>query len=65
MIFITPHLVKPIAPDKILLPTDKFVAASDREYYLMGRTEALHDKPRSISAQNYTGGLRGHFGQQP
>jgi pilus assembly protein CpaC len=65
MIFITPHLVKPIAPDKILLPTDKFVAASDREYYLMGRTEALHDKPRGLSTQNYTGGLRGHFGQQP
>lgn len=65
MIFITPHLVKPLAPDKIQLPTDKFVAPSDKEYYLMGRTEAQYEKPRGLSTQNYTGGLRGHFGQQP
>ena len=65
MIFITPHLVKPIAPDKILLPTDKFLAPSDKDYYLMGRTEAQYSKPRGLSTQNYTGGLRGHFGQQP
>jgi len=65
MIFITPHLVKPLAPENIQLPTDKFVAPSDKEYYLMGRTEGQHEKPRAMSTQNYTGGLRGHFGQQP
>ncbi len=65
VIFVTPHLAKPIAPDQIRLPTDKFVEPSDMEYYLMGRTEAQQMPPRVSTGQNYSGGLRGHFGQQP
>ncbi|MGZ5055215.1 MAG: type II and III secretion system protein family protein [Methylobacter sp.] len=65
VIFITPHLVKPIAPDSIQLPTDKFIEPNDAEYYLMGRTEALKMPARIKSGLPYTGGLRGHFGQQP
>jgi pilus assembly protein CpaC len=65
VIFVTPHLVKPIAPDKMQLPTDKFVAPNDMEYYLMGRSEGQLTPARAVSGQVYTGGLRGHFGQQP
>ena len=65
VIFVTPHLVKPIAPDSIRLPTDNYIEASDAEFYLMGRTEARKMPARVNSGQAYTGGLRGHFGQQP
>ncbi|MGR9013178.1 MAG: type II and III secretion system protein family protein [Gammaproteobacteria bacterium] len=65
VIFVTPHLVKPIAPDDIQLPTDKYIDPSDMEYYLMGRTEARKMPTRINSGQSYTGGLRGHFGQHP
>jgi pilus assembly protein CpaC len=65
VIFVTPHLVKPIAAGSIQLPTDKFIDPSDAEYYLMGRTEARKMPARINSGQSYTGGLRGHFGQQP
>ena len=67
VIFVTPHLVKPISPDKIRLPTDKYVDPSDEEFYLMGRTEGvLTPTPRNRdNGQSYSGGLRGHFGQQP
>ncbi|WP_052808276.1 type II and III secretion system protein family protein [Methyloterricola oryzae] len=66
VIFVTPHLVKPVSPDKIALPTDKYVEPSDMEYYLMGRTEARQAPARSGGpGQVYSGGLRGHFGQQP
>lgn len=64
LIFVTPHLVKPISPDRIELPTDRFAEPSDMEFYLMGRTEAAVSPPR-VSAPPNTGGLRGHFGQQP
>ena len=65
VIFVTPHLVKPIAPDSIRLPTDSFIEPSDTDFYLMGRTEARKVPVRVNSGQTYTGGLRGHFGQQP
>lgn len=65
VIFVTPHLVKPIAAGSIQLPTDKFIDPSDAEYYLMGRTEGRKMPTRAKSGLSYTGGLRGHFGQQP
>jgi pilus assembly protein CpaC len=65
VIFVTPHLVKPIDPNNIRLPTDSYAEASDEEYYLMGRTEARKMPTRINTGQTYTGGLRGHFGQQP
>jgi pilus assembly protein CpaC len=65
VIFVTPHLVKSIAPDSIRLPTDNYIEPSDMEFYLMGRTEARKMPARVNTGQTYTGGLRGHFGQQP
>lgn len=63
VIFVTPHLAKPIDPSKIQLPTDHYVEPDDTEFYLMGRTEGLDKKPRHPSGLDNTGGLRGHFGQ--
>ena len=40
VIFVTPRLARPLDPEEIKLPTDKFVEPSDREFYLMGRLEA-------------------------
>jgi pilus assembly protein CpaC len=40
VIFVTPHLAKPIAPDKVALPTDSYMAPSDLEFYLLGKLQA-------------------------
>lgn len=63
VIFVTPHLAKPVDPSKIQLPTDHYVEPDDSEFYLMGRTEGLQQTPRHPSGLDNTGGLRGHFGQ--
>lgn len=39
LILVTPHLVKPILPGEIRLPTDKFQEPSDFEFFLGGRME--------------------------
>ena len=39
VIFVTPRLAKPIAQDKIKLPTDNFVPPTDLEFYLLGKLE--------------------------
>ncbi|HVT36479.1 MAG TPA: type II and III secretion system protein family protein, partial [Nevskiaceae bacterium] len=45
VIFVTPHLARPIAANKVRLPTDSFVPPGDLDFYLMGRLE----RPRSGS----------------
>lgn len=45
VMFVTPHLAKPIAAGQMRLPTDGYVAPSDFEFYLLGRLEG--GKPRS------------------
>ncbi|MEQ1438729.1 type II and III secretion system protein family protein [Fontimonas sp. SYSU GA230001] len=45
VIFVTPYLAKPIAPDQIALPTDSFVPPGDLEFYLLGRTDSLRSAP--------------------
>jgi pilus assembly protein CpaC len=39
VIFVTPQLAKPIAPQQVRLPTDSFVPPSDLEFYLLGRLD--------------------------
>lgn len=53
VIFVTPHLAKPIAPGDIQLPTDGFVAPQDWEFYVLGRTDSkkappLRNKPAQL-----------------
>lgn len=65
MIFVTPHLVKPMDSAHMRLPTDAVGEPNDVEFYLMGRTEseAPPKRPGAGDGTRYGGGLRGHFGQ--
>ncbi len=65
VIFVTPHLARPISQAKISLPTDSFVPPSDRDFYLMGRMEAKDAKdgkaaPRRVARpESSKGGIEG------
>jgi pilus assembly protein CpaC len=56
VILVTPHLAKPIAPDKIKLPTDSFVEPSDADFYFWGRLEG------AASGEQGAGGATSDFG---
>jgi pilus assembly protein CpaC len=45
VIFVTPHLARPIKPEQIRLPTDGFVPPEDLEFYLLGRLEGRGKAP--------------------
>jgi pilus assembly protein CpaC len=56
VIFVTPYLAKPIAPDQIRLPTDSFVPPQDWEFYVLGRTDSKNTAPlRNKPAQLQVG----------
>ena len=57
VIFVTPHLAKPISPDEVRLPTDSFVPPNDLEFYVLGRMEARRD-PQPVNRRR---GLDGGF----
>jgi pilus assembly protein CpaC len=63
VIMVTPRLARPIAPESIKLPTDKFVRPNDWEFYLLGKTEG---SPKRVSERSTissdTGGTTGNFG---
>lgn len=59
VIFVTPHLAKPIAPDKIRLPTDSFVPPTDLEFYLLGRMESAKAAENTTAARSVDGGFDG------
>jgi pilus assembly protein CpaC len=66
MIFVTPHLTKPIDPKNIRLPTDQYIEPTDTEFYLKGQIEGQSNEIKSITPKGGNhegGGLRGHFGQ--
>ena len=50
VIFVTPHLARPIAPNQVRLPTDSFVPPKDLEFYLMGRMEGRGGRPSTPGA---------------
>lgn len=66
VIFVTPHLARPIAKNRIRLPTENFVAPGDLEFYLMGWTESASKNKRrpvsytATSPQNLPQGKFGH-----
>ena len=59
VIFVTPHLAKPISPDKIRLPTDSFVPPTDFEFYVLGRMESAQDPQPINRRRNLDGGFDG------
>ncbi len=58
VIFVTPHIARPIDPSRISLPTDSFVPPSDREFYLMGRMEG-RDGKAARKPESSKGGAEG------
>jgi pilus assembly protein CpaC len=50
VIFVTPRLAKPVAPEQIRLPTDNFVAPNDLEFYLLGRMEGRQRRDEQAAA---------------
>jgi pilus assembly protein CpaC len=58
VIIATPHLVKPLARDKQLLPTDFYIEPNDTDIYIMGFMEGTPKK----DAPAVKGNLDGEFG---
>ena len=58
VILVTPHLAKPVDARNVRLPTERFVAPSDLEFYLMGKTKGTGS--RSVPAS--LGVSEGRFG---
>lgn len=55
VMFVTPHLAKPIAPEQVRLPTDGFVPPSDLEFYLLGKLEGSKRRPSPNPIPNTAG----------
>lgn len=64
VIFVTPHLAKPMAPQDVKLPTDSFIEPSDSDFYIMGNMEGRKSAQPSGSAESASGGADSAFGQQ-
>jgi pilus assembly protein CpaC len=76
LIAVTPHIIKPVAPDSIKYPGQDMELPNQYEFYLEGKLEGRRTAPnvsQSISHNNYLptapteqgGGLEGDFGHQP
>ena len=62
VIFVTPHLARPIASDQVRLPTDSFVPPSDMEFYLTGRTESKNVSASDRLTSSKGGTEKARFG---
>lgn len=62
VVIVTPYLVQPSSPDALAMPTDGFVAPTDFDLFLLGKTEGTvfeGGMPLSLEA---TGGIAGSHG---
>jgi len=59
LVFVTPHLAKPISPDLIKLPTDSFVPPNDLEFYLLGKMSSLKKPEKKSYRKSLDGGFDG------
>lgn len=55
IIIVTPYIVRPVSGTKIALPTDGFMAPSDAERYLHGKTYHAHPKEMATAPQDTKG----------
>ena len=53
LILVTPHLVKPMIPGDIRLPTDKFREPSDLEFFLGGKLEGRAQRGSTIPSYGH------------
>ena len=61
VIIVTPHIVKPVRPSQIALPTDRIVQPSDVDILLNGRSER-RGQPRGIPSDVKPGGIDADIG---
>jgi pilus assembly protein CpaC len=52
VILVTPHLAKPVAKDKVKLPTDSYGEPSQLDFYLWGRMEGTSNNNPSPDSKN-------------
>jgi pilus assembly protein CpaC len=72
VIVVTPRLVKPVPPGRLLLPTDGYIPPSDADQYLLGDVEGrsgeaqerLGPQGSGGQARPATGGIDGAYGHQ-
>lgn len=64
VIFVTPHLARPIAPERIRLPTENFVPPGELEFYLMGRIESADSPARTSQFTAPRNMPQGRFGHE-
>ena len=65
VIFVTPHLAKPITTEKVRLPTDSFVPPNDLEFYLLGKLESEKTSDSDTINHHMRGGFEAaKFGHQ-
>ena len=62
IIIVTPHLVKPLDPEKQMLPTDEFIEPDDFEFYLMGYTEGNRNSISNSRRPRNQSRLEGNMG---
>jgi pilus assembly protein CpaC len=59
VILVTPHIAKPVDAKLVRLPTERFVAPNDFEFYMLGKTKGRN--PRVVPASlGMTGSSFGH-----
>ena len=61
VIMVTPRLAKPITPEDMRLPTDKFIEPSDSDFYLLGRMEG---KAPESASEPEAGGTEANYGHR-
>ncbi|MCZ6741159.1 MAG: type II and III secretion system protein family protein [Alphaproteobacteria bacterium] len=61
---VTPYIVKPVSADQIVLPTDKFLPPSEKDFFLLGkiRQDAPNVAPASGPGGQIGGGIAGAYG---
>jgi pilus assembly protein CpaC len=64
VIFVTPHLAKPMSPKDVKLPTDSFIEPNDYDFYIMGNMEGRKSSSNSSTEESGGGTSEGTFGHQ-
>jgi pilus assembly protein CpaC len=61
---VTPYVVKPVSADQIVLPTDKFLPPSEKDFFLMGkvRKDVPNVRPAAGPGGRIGGGVAGAHG---
>ncbi len=57
---VTPYIVKPVSADQIVLPTDKFLPPSEKDFFLLGKIR--HDVPNVAPTSGPGGQIGGIAG---